>query len=170
MPALFHILSLPGLVLVKGAGSGCLLKHSCKRLRIWIGLVRGAHGLKSQMTGKGSLDSDADSHSLEPKPPQVGASVSLQGGDFRRSRAWSPLAFPLGQRWLFLSRQEIDSFLVLRSWNGTGAASHFHGGQWLWMLLTGSGKGRCHGDESSLQHPSNRKKCRMSHKCHLRFL
>lgn len=92
MSALFHILGLPGLVLFKGTRSQRLLKPSSKRLRIWIGLE--GDGYWSQIIGKGSLASDTDSHSLEPKPPQVGASVSLHGGDSRRSPAWSlsPLA------------------------------------------------------------------------------
>lgn len=74
MSALFHILGLPGLVLFKGIGSQCLLKPSCKRLRIWIGLE--GDGYWSQIIGKGSLDSDTDSHSPEPKPP-LGGCLSL---------------------------------------------------------------------------------------------
>ena len=83
---------LPGLILFKGTGSQCQLKPPCKRLRIWTGLEGG--GSKSQMIGRGSLDSEADSHTPEPKWPQVGASVSLHGGTSRSSPTLflSPLA------------------------------------------------------------------------------
>lgn len=54
--ALFYILQLPGLPLVKGIGSRCLLKHSCKRLgvRCGFGRKRGS-GIKGQLFSKAVL-------------------------------------------------------------------------------------------------------------------
>ena len=109
MSALFHILELPGRVLFKGIGSRCLLKPSCKRLRIWTGLK--GDGLKSQIIGRGGLDSDTDSHSLEPKPPQVGASVSLHGGDSRRSPVWSLSPLALSRKQVADRNQEINIYI-----------------------------------------------------------
>lgn len=66
-PAWSNILKLPGLVLLKRTESQCLMKHSCKGLKVWGGLEGRQHGLKSQIIHKGGFDSRTDSQSLEPK-------------------------------------------------------------------------------------------------------
>lgn len=114
--ALFYILRLSGLLLVKGMRSQWLLEHSYKRWRVRAGLEWREHGLKSWVFTKAVLIQGQN------------GCFSLSAGKWFQRVTYTVMNCLLwhspGQRLPIVTGQGRHTLLALRNWNGIPYAGH----------------------------------------------